>query len=66
MLNRGHTYHSWHAICCGLRDSLLFTGVHPGDEGCLLRVEIVLTGGFVLTGPAPERLVMDQPTVIAH
>jgi ubiquinone/menaquinone biosynthesis C-methylase UbiE len=66
VLNRGHIYHPLHAICSGLRDTMLFADVHPVDEGCLLRVEIVLSGGFVLSGPAPERLTMDQPTVIAH
>jgi ubiquinone/menaquinone biosynthesis C-methylase UbiE len=66
VLNRGHIYHPAHAICSGLRDTMLFAGVHPADEGCLLRVEIVLSGGFVVTGPAPEWLIMDQPAVIAH
>jgi hypothetical protein len=66
VLNRACIYHPLHALCSGLGEGLLFDGVHPGEQGCPLRVEIVLTGGMVVTGPAPEWLVMDQPMVIAH
>jgi hypothetical protein len=66
VLNRGHVYHPLHAICSGLMADLLFNDVHPGDDGCALRLEIVLAGGLVVTGPSPDWLKMDQPTVIAH
>jgi hypothetical protein len=66
VLNRACIYHPLHALCSGLRDELVFAGVHPGEEGCRLRLEIVLAGGLAVTGPAPEWLTMDQPTVIAH
>jgi SAM-dependent methyltransferase len=66
VLNRTCIYHPLHALCSGLRDELLFPDVHPGEEGCPLRLEIILAGGLAVTGPAPEWLMMDQPTVIAH
>jgi SAM-dependent methyltransferase len=66
VLNRARIYHPLNALCSGLESELLFPGVHPRDGGCPLRIEIVLTGGLVVTGPAPEWLIMDQPTVIAH
>jgi SAM-dependent methyltransferase len=66
VLNRSHVYHPMHAICSGMRAELLFADVHPGQEGCPLRLEIVLSGGLVVTAPSPDWLKMDQPTVIAH
>jgi SAM-dependent methyltransferase len=66
VLNRGRIYHAMNALCSGLDDTLLFPGVHPWDGGCALRVEIILTGGLVVTGPAPERLLMNEPMVVAH
>jgi SAM-dependent methyltransferase len=66
VLNRARIYHPWHALCSGLSEELLFSDVHPGPEGCPLRLEIILAGDLVVTGPAPEWLVIDQPTVIAH
>ncbi|HEY4043217.1 MAG TPA: class I SAM-dependent methyltransferase [Rhodopila sp.] len=66
VLNRAHVYHSLNGLCSGLDGELLFEGVHPVDGGCGLRLEIILAGGLIITGPAPERLSMDQQTVIAH
>ncbi len=66
VLNRAGAYHPLNALCSGLGCSLLFAGVHPGEEGCRLLVEIVLSGDLNVTGPAPETLPMDQPTVIAY
>jgi SAM-dependent methyltransferase len=66
VLNRAGAYHSLNALCSGLGCSLLFAGVHPRDEGCTLRVEIVLAGNLNVTGPAPETLPMDQPMVISY
>lgn len=66
VLNRTGAYHPLNALCSGLGCSLLFAGVHPGDEGCRLLVEIVLAGDLKVTGPAPETLPMDQPMVIAY
>jgi hypothetical protein len=66
VLNPAHVYHSLNALCSGLDGELLFEGVHPADGGCGLRLEIILAGGLIITGPAPERLSMDQQTVIAH
>jgi hypothetical protein len=66
VLNRSRTFHSLNALCSGLDVNLLFAGVHPVDESCSLHVEIILAGDLIVTGPAPERLIMDQPTVIAY
>jgi hypothetical protein len=66
VLNRARIYHSLNALCSGLDGDLLFPGVYPGNDGCTLHVEIILSGGLVVTGPAPERLTMDQSMVIAH
>jgi hypothetical protein len=66
VLNRAHIYHSLNALCSGLDSNLLFDGVHPRPEGCALRLEIILVDGLVVTGPAPERLTMGQPMVVAH
>jgi SAM-dependent methyltransferase len=66
VLNRAGAYHSLNALCSGLGCSLTFAGVHPRDEGCTLRVEIVLAGNLNVTGPTPETLPMDQPMVISY
>jgi hypothetical protein len=66
VLNRTGAYHPLNALCSGLGCSLLFAGIHPGDEGCRLLVEIVLAGDLNVTGPAPETLPMGQPMVIAY
>ncbi len=66
VLNRARGWSSLNALCSGLGEDLLFEGVHPEDGSCPLKLEILLAGGLVVTGQAPERLLMDQPTVIAH
>jgi SAM-dependent methyltransferase len=66
VMNRSRIYHPWHALCSGIGDDLRFPGVHPDEQGCKLHVEIMLTGGLVVTGPIPEWLVMNQPVVISH
>ncbi len=66
VLNRGRIYHALNALCSGIDGELLFTGVHPRDDRCPLRVDIVLAGGLIVTGPAPARLVMDEAVVVAH
>ena len=66
VLNRAGLYHPLNTLCSGLANDLLFDGVHPLDNACPLRVDIELTSGVIMSGPTPDRLVMDQPTVIAH
>jgi hypothetical protein len=66
VLNQGRIYHPLNAICSGMDEVLVFSGVHPSDDGSPLRIEIVLAGGLVLTGPAPDTLIMNEPMVIAH
>ena len=66
VLNRGGLYHPLNTLCSGLADEILFEGAHAADNACALRLEIVLANGFVVTGPAPETLVMNEQMVIAH
>jgi hypothetical protein len=44
----------------------LFEGVHPAGNTHPFRLDIVLASGLIMTGPAPEMLLMDEPMVIAH
>ena len=66
VLNRHGLYHPLNALCSGLTGEILFGGVHPNDNVCAFRLEVVLIDGLVLTGPAPERLSMNEKVVIAH
>jgi SAM-dependent methyltransferase len=66
VLNRARVWHSLNALCSGLSGDLLFAGVHAEADSCALRVEIILTGGLIVTGPAPDRLPMNQQMVIGH
>ncbi len=66
VLNRDRRFHPVNALCSGLDGELHFPGVHDQGVGCRLRVEIVLTNGLVVTGPAPETLTMNETMVIAH
>lgn len=66
VLNRGGLYHPLNALCSGLDDEILFEGVHATNNVCVLRLEIILASGLVVTGPAPETLVMNEQMVIAH
>jgi hypothetical protein len=45
---------------------LLFEGAHATDGACPFRLEVVLASGLSVTGAAPDRLAMNEPTVIAH
>jgi hypothetical protein len=49
-----------------LASEILFAGIHATANPCALRLEIVLASGLVVTGPAPETLVMNEQMVIAH
>ena len=66
VLNRSGVWHPLNALCSGMSEDLLFTDVHPDGDSCALRLEIVLAGDLTVSGPAPERLMMNQPMVIAH
>jgi SAM-dependent methyltransferase len=66
VLNRGGLYHPLNTLCSGLADEILFEGMHATDNACPLRFEVVLASGLVVTGPAPEQLVMNEQMVIAH
>ena len=69
VLNRGRIYHPMNALCSGIEGDLLFTDASPRtmgakDTGWPLGVHIVLASGLVMTGPAPERLTLDEPVVV--
>ena len=66
VLNRGGLYHPLNTLCSGLASEILFEGAHATDNACTFRLEVILASGLVMTGPAPEMLVMDEPTVIPH
>ena len=66
ILNRTRVYHPLNALCSGVDSVLFFPGVHDREGGCPMRLEIVLTNGLVVTGPAPATLTLNETTVIAH
>jgi SAM-dependent methyltransferase len=66
VLNRGGLYHALNTLCSGLECEILFEGLHASDNVCSLRLEVVLASGLVVTGPAPDMLVMGEQTVIPH
>jgi hypothetical protein len=66
VLNRGGLYHPLNTLCSGLADEVLFEGAHATDNACAFRLEIVLANGLVVTGPAPETLMINKQMVIAH
>jgi hypothetical protein len=66
VLNRSHHYHPLNALCSGIDSELIFAGVHAADNICLYSLDIMLANGVTVSGPMPERLVMDEMVVIAH
>jgi SAM-dependent methyltransferase len=66
VLNRSGLYHPLNALCSGMASELVFDGVHAVDNRRPFRLDIVLTNGLVVSGPAPDALVMDETMVIAH
>lgn len=64
ILNAAGLYRPLNALCSGLNALLRFEGVQPANGWCAFRLEVVLTNGIVLSGPAPEALAMDEPCVI--
>jgi hypothetical protein len=66
VLNRDRQYHALYPLCSGLDDALLFEGARPVNGGCAFRMEILLAGGLRVAGPAPERLMLNEQTVVAH
>jgi SAM-dependent methyltransferase len=66
VLNRSRVYHPLNTLCSGLASELMFEGVHTTGEAQPFRLDIVLTNGATLSGPAPGALVMRERMVIAH
>lgn len=66
VLNRNRLYHPLSALCSGIKSDLLFTGVHAVANECSFHFDMLLSSGLIVTGPAPERLVMDEQLVITH
>ncbi len=66
VLNGTGLYHPVNTLCSGLAAEILFPNAHAVDGSCPLKMEVILASGLVVTGPAPDRLAMNEPTVIAH
>jgi SAM-dependent methyltransferase len=66
IMNRQRLFHPVNALFSGLGSEVLFAGLRAGDHGCRLQIDVVLAGGISLSGPAPDRLVLDEPMVIGH
>ena len=66
ILNRNRIYHPLNTLCSGLASELMFQDVHAAGNAHPFRLDIILASGVIVSGPAPEALVMDEPMVIAH
>jgi len=66
VLNRGGVYHPLNTLCSGIDSELRFDGVHAPGGTHPFRLDIVLASGVTVSGPAPDRLVIDELMVIAH
>lgn len=66
VLNQTGLYHPLNALCSGIGTQMLFDGVHPKDNRCALRFDIVLANSLIVSGPAPEAITMNEKVVIAH
>ena len=66
VLNRHGLYHPLNTLCSGIANDLLFEDIHPDANGHPFRLDILLANGVIVSGPAPESLLMDEPMVIAH
>lgn len=66
VLNGRGLYHPLNTLCSGMDSELLFADVHPVESACPFRLEVMLASGPVVSGAAPERLVMGEPMVVAH
>jgi hypothetical protein len=66
VLNRSGVYHPLNTLCSGMASELLFDGVHAANGGRPFRLDIVLANGVIISGPAPEVLMMNEQMVIAH
>jgi SAM-dependent methyltransferase len=66
VLNRNGTYHPLNTLCSGMASELLFDGVHAVGNRLRFRLDILLANGLIISGPAPDALVMDEPMVVAH
>jgi SAM-dependent methyltransferase len=66
VMNRQRLFHAVNALFSGLDSELVFAGARAVDRACRLRIHIVLAGGVTLSGPGPDRLVMDEPMVVTH
>ena len=66
VLNGRGLFHPLNTLCSGLDGELLFPDVHATDKVCPFGLEVVLVSGLVVTGAAPETLVMDEQMVVAH
>lgn len=66
VMNQHRQYHAVNALFSGLEDQVLFPGAQADEQSCPLRIDILLAGDIALSGPAPERLILNQPMVVGH
>jgi hypothetical protein len=66
VMNQQRLFHPINALFSGLGSELTFAVSRSNDCGPRLQIEIVLSGGIVVCGPAPDRLIMDEQMVIGH
>ena len=66
VLNRRGLYHPLNTLCSGLEAELLFDGVHPDGNSHRFQLDILLSNSAIVSGPAPESLIMHEQMVIAH
>lgn len=66
VLNRSGVYHPLNTLCSGMASDLMFEGVHAANNMHPFRIDIILATGVIVSGPAPEALMMDEQMVIAH
>jgi len=66
VLNRRGLYHPLNTLCSGIASELLFDGVHPDGNSHPFRLDILLANNVIVSGPAPESLVMDEQMVVAN
>ena len=66
VMNQHRQYNAVNALFSGLEDQVLFPGAQADEHGCPLRIDILLAGDIALSGPAPDRLLLNQPMVVRH
>ena len=66
VMNQRGLYHPLNALCSGVLETVLFDGVHPDDNACAIRIEVVLASGLVVQGATPRMLPMGETITIVQ